>query len=387
MLFIRRIEIRTIVPATHSTHRLRLAALLLGLIAFDVLAVLTVYVLAHVAYGLLPMFGLPAGASFWIQGFHLVPLRPVVLAGTPLVLACQFLFGYRVTLREATGGPDLPEASEPETTRERFTAIKHERTATRLRDRVTRLAQTVDMATPDVRVIDSATPNSYAASRPGERTLFVTTALVDQLDGDELDAVLAHELAHLKNGDSFVMTAAAFLPIVSARATRSLRTTLETSVFTHWFFDGETSRNAVGAAYFHLPLVAFALVAIPVTAALYLASTACYRLLSRVREYAADAGGAAICGSPAALASALATVTEDQRPDTDIRAADTGVRELCVVPYAITDETPDPPEGRAERIARRWHAVIERILPGSHPDIDDRIAALRERQSDLDQRD
>ncbi|MBX0347943.1 M48 family metallopeptidase [Haloarcula pellucida] len=386
MLFIQRIEIRTIVPATHSTLRLRLAALLLGLVAFDVVAVVTAYVLVHIAYGLLPMFGLPVGASFWTQGFHLVSLRPAVLAGTPLVLAFQFVFGYRVTLREATDGPDLPEASEPETTRERFTAIKHERTATQLRERVTRLAQTVDMSTPDVRVIDSTTPNSYAASRPGERTLFVTTALVDQLDGDELDAVLAHELAHLKNGDSFVMTAAAFLPIVSARATRWLRTTLETSVYTHWFFDGETSRNAISAAYFYLPLVAFAFLAMPFTAALYLASTACYRLLSRVREYAADAGGAAICGSPAALASALETVTDDRRPDADIRTAETGVRELCVVPYTITDETPDPPAGRAERIAHRWHTVTEQILPGSHPDVDDRIAALRGRQSDLDQR-
>jgi len=375
------------VPATHSTLRLRLSVLLLGLVAFDALAVVTAYVLAHVAYGLLPMFGLPVGASVWTQGFHLVPLGPVVLAGTPLVLALQFLFGYRVTLRAATGGPDMPEASEPETTRERFTAIKHERTATQLRKRVARLAQTADMTTPDVTVVDSATPNSYAASRLGERTLFVTTALVDQLTDDELEAVLAHELAHLKNGDSFVMTAAAFLPIVSARATWRLRTTLETSVFTHRFLDGEISRNAVGAAYFHLPLVAFALAAIPFTAALYLASTTCYRLLSRVREYAADAGGVAICGSPAALASALETLTEDQRPATDIRTAETGVRELCVVPYAIADGTPDPPEGRAERLAHRWRSVSERLLPGSHPDVERRIAALAERQSAREQHD
>jgi len=372
------------VPSPHS--KLRLSALLLGLVAFDVLAVVTAYVLAHVAYGLLPMFGLPTGASVWTQGFHLIPLWPVVLAGTPLVLALQFLFGYRVTLREATGGPDLPEMSEPETTRERFTAIKQERTATQLRKRVGRLAQTAAMTTPDVTIIDSPTPNSYAASRPGERTLFVTTALVDQLHDDELDAVLAHELAHLKNGDSFVMTAAAFLPIVSARAIRSLRTTLETSVFTHWLFDGETSRNAVGGAYFYLPLIAFALIAIPFMAALYLASTACYRLLSRVREYAADAGGAAICGSPAALASALETLTDGRRPNTDIRTAETGVRELCVVPYAIADEESAPPAGRADRIAHRWRTLTEQILPGSHPDIDDRIAALQERQSNLDER-
>ena len=71
---------------------------------------------------------------------------------------------------------------------------------------------------------------------------------------------------------------------------------------------------------------------------------------------------------------------------TDIRTAETGVRELCVVPYAIADETPAPPEGRAKRIAHRWHTVTERLLPGSHPDVDDRIAALQERQSALDRR-
>ncbi|SDX10085.1 heat shock protein HtpX [Haloarcula vallismortis] len=372
-------------PATNSNPRLRLTFLLLGLIAFDALAVAMVYVLAHVAYGLLPMFGLPVGASVWTRGFHLVPLGPVVLAGTPFVLALQFLFGYRVTLRETTGGPALPEAAEPETSRERFASIKRERLATRLRERVGRLARAADMPTPDVRVIDSATPNSYAASRPGEQTLFVTTALVDRLDDAELDAVLAHELAHLKNGDSFVMTAAAFLPIVSARAMRRLRTTLETSVVTYRFLDGEISSNAVGAAYFHLPLVAFALVALPLTAALYLASTACYRLLSRIREYAADAGGVAICGSPAALVSALEALTENLRPTADIRAAGTGVRELCVVPYAIADGTSDPPEGRAERLAHRWQSLSERLLPRSHPPVESRIAALAERQSALDQ--
>jgi heat shock protein HtpX len=108
--------------------------------------------------------------------------------------------------------------------------------------------------------------------------------------------------------------------------------------------------------------------------------------LSRVREYTADAGGVAICGSPAALANALETLTENPRPTDDIRTAETGVRELCVLPYAIADETPDPPEGRAERIAHRWRTITERILPGSHPDVDDRIAALQERQSDFDQR-
>jgi len=372
--------------STTWSLRARLLALVVGLVVFDAVAVAVAYVLGHVAFGLLPLVGYDTGTLFWTMGFDIVPLWPVILVGTPLVLAVQSIYGYRMTLRGAGTTATESRASDPESIDEMRAEVRRSETADRLQGRVARLAQTADMATPDVTVIDAEAPNSYVASRPGEQTLFVTTALVDQLDDAELDAVIAHELAHLKNGDAFVMTAAAFLPTVSALFTRTLGRTLQYSMFFHWFLGGDDRDGTwVVGGNIHLVLLLFAVIAIPVTATLYLASTACYRLLSRIREYAADAGGVAICGSPAALASALETLTDSQRPDTDIRTAETGVRELCVVPHAIAPDEQTPPEGRAERLAHRWRTVTERVLPGSHPAVDDRIDALTERQSTLDQ--
>ncbi|WP_434530957.1 M48 family metallopeptidase [Haloarcula sp. NS06] len=376
-------------PPLQSTTwslRARLIALIVVLVAFDAVAVGVAYVLGHVAVGLLPLVGYDTGTLFWTMGFDIVPLWPVVLVGTPLVLAVQSIYGYRMTLRDAGTSATESRASDPESVHEMRAKIRRSETADRIEERVARLAQTANMATPDVTVIDSETPNSYVASRPGEQTLFVTTALVDRLDDRELDAVIAHELAHLKNGDAFVMTAAAFLPTVSALFTRTLGKTVQYSGLCHWFLGGDDRDGTwFAGGNIQIVMLLFAVIAIPVTATLYLASTACYRLLSRIREYAADTGGVAICGSPAALASALESLTDDQRPDTDIRTAETGVRELCVVPNAIAADERTPPEGRAERLAHRWRTVTECVLPRSHPAVDDRIDALAERQSTLDQ--
>jgi heat shock protein HtpX len=374
-------------PSSKLPLRVRLVALIAVLVAFDIIAVAAAYVLAHVAAGVAPLVVHQYEHLFWSLGFDIVPLWPVLLVGTPLVLVCQSVFGYRMTLRDASDEQVRDPA--PDSVPEMRDKIGRHETAQRLRNRVERLAHTADLSVPDVTVLDAQTPNSFVASRPGEQTLFATTALVAQLDDEELDAVLAHELAHLKNGDSFVMTAAAFLPTVSGRVLRTIGDALRHSFILSWFFDnGDTDDDSFWGwnGQLSIAVFLFALAAIPITAALYLASTACYRLLSRIREYAADAGGVAICGSPAALASALETLTENPRPTTDIRTAETGVRELCVVPHAIADEPSDSSDGRGGRIGRRWHSVTERVLPGSHPDTDDRIAALQERQSVLDQR-
>ena len=377
----------TFLLSTTWSLRARLLVLVVGLVAFDAVAVAVAYVLGHVALGLLPLVGYDTGTLFWTMGFDIVPLWPVILVGTPLVLAVQSIYGYRMTLRGAGTTATESKASGPESIDEMRAEVRRSETADRLQGRVARLAQTADMATPDVAVIDAEAPNSYVASRPGEQTLFVTTALVDQLDDTELDAVIAHELAHLKNGDAFVMTAAAFLPTVSALFTRTLGKVVQYSGLCHWFLGGDDRDGTwFAGGNIQIVLLLFAVIAIPVTATLYLASTACYRFLSRIREYAADAGGVAICGSPAALASALETLADGQRPDVDIRTAETGVRELCVVPHAIEPDEQTPPEGRAERLAHRWRTVTERLLPGSYPDVDDRIAALENHQSSLDRR-
>lgn len=357
-------------PSTQRRH-LRLLTLLAVLVAFDAVAAVAAYVLAHVfvATIMLTQFNPEMAAS--ILDFGLIPLELFVAVATPVILVAQSVFGYRSTFRDvetidASAAEDIDDS--PITT---------------LRARVSKLAHTVGMSPPAVELVDAPTPNSFVASRPGEQTLFVTTGLLAELDGDELDAVLAHELAHLDNGDAFIMTAAAFVPTMTTKFCRSFTNEMEDD----WLAarlrgrDIEWSLRDLCMAYNHIRTLLFMVIALPITALLYLASTACYRLLSRIREDAADAGAVAICGSPAALASALETLTEDRRPETDLRTGQTGIRELCILPYPVTTETEDDADpDRFDRIATRWNRFCERVLPSSHPEPDERIAALRDRQ-------
>jgi len=371
--------------------RLRIVALVAVLLAFDVAFVAAVYVLGHVALALLPLVGYQFEVFARALAFDVVPLRPVLIVGTPLVLLIQSVFGYRLTLREAREydiGPDkelknilLADRSEGDEAADEpgETVVA----APTLTNRVARLAQTADVTVPEVRVLDVETPNSYVASRPGERTLFLTVGLLAALDDEELDAVIGHELAHLSNGDAFVMTAAAFLPTTSGRFLDGLAGALRRSWIARKLFGLEGEQNA-NLSNLEIPLLLFTPVAVLTVGPLYLASTATYRLLSRIREYAADAGGVAISGSPAALASALETLTADHRPATDLRVAETGVRELCVLPYAMSETGEETPDDRLGRLRRRLDALSERVLPGSHPDPEDRIAALRDRQAELE---
>lgn len=352
----------------------RLLGLLALLAVFDLVAVAAVYLLGHVLVAILAATQLQPRTAAMILQFDIVPLDLFVAVGTPVALVAQSVFGYRSTLRDV-------ETVDTDATEPRLDDV---------RSRVAKLAHTAEMAPPEVELIDSATPNSFVASRPGERTLFVTRGLLARLDGDELDAVLAHELAHLDNGDSVVMTAAAFLPIQTKRCVRSFLSDASGTPITRRLRGEDADWNLKTAlqSYHALRVLLFTLVALPVAAAVYLSSTACYRLLSRLREYAADAGAVAICGSPAAMAGALETLTDDDRPQADMRTAETGVRELCVLPYPIdgagaAESTPDDPD-RFDRIAAAWHALCRRVLPNSHPEPDARIAELRARQSALD---
>lgn len=120
-------------------------------------------------------------------------------------------------------------------------------------------------------------------------------------------------------------------------------------------------------------------VVIVLSSALWLASTACYRSLSRLREIRADAGAAAIDGSPAALAGALEAL-DDQRPEADLRTAETGVRELCVMPAPVAEGDPIDGDDVIARTRRRWRSLAAAILPRSHPPVEDRADALRERK-------
>ena len=162
-----------------------------------------------------------------------------------------------------------------------------------------RLCQQADLPKPKVAIADSRTPNAFATGRNQKNaTVCVTTGLLRALNEDELEGVIAHELAHIKNRDVMVMTIASFLSTVAF-------------IIVRWgWLMGGNNRNAA-------PVWAAVLVSLVV----WVVSFLLIRALSRYREYAADRGAALITGKPAALASALATISNrmDRVPTEDLR--------------------------------------------------------------------
>ncbi len=165
---------------------------------------------------------------------------------------------------------------------------------------VTQLAQQTDTPQPSVAVADTGVPNAFAAGRsPSAATICVTTGLLSTLNQEELEGVLAHELAHIKNRDVAVMTIASFFASIAFLVVRW-----------GWLLGG--GRNRDGAPIW---------VAILVSLVVWVVSFFLIRALSRYREYAADRGAAQMTGDPAALASALRSISDDmeQVPQDDLR--------------------------------------------------------------------
>jgi len=165
---------------------------------------------------------------------------------------------------------------------------------------IERLSQQADLPKPRVAVADSRVPNAFATGRSQKNAaVAVTTGLLRTLDEEELEGVLAHELAHVKNRDVMVMTVASFLSTIAFLVVRW-----------GWWFGGGRNRNNGGV-----------FVAIAVSLVVWIASFVLIRALSRYREYAADRGGAVITGNPSALASALLTIDGrmDRVPKEDLR--------------------------------------------------------------------
>ena len=169
----------------------------------------------------------------------------------------------------------------------------------------------------------SAAPAAFTVGTAATRSVVVSRGVVDALDDDELDAVLAHEVSHLANGDVTLMSAA-LAPVFVGREV------LEAEA------DSIVGRLARSAGLALLALGEFG------------AGT-----FSRGREFAADRGAAHVTGEPAALASALETLSADRaRPAADLRDGDPAPA-LNVVPRATDrDDSFDSHPETAARIAR-----------------------------------
>ncbi|MGM0681162.1 MAG: zinc metalloprotease HtpX [Thermodesulfobacteriota bacterium] len=156
---------------------------------------------------------------------------------------------------------------------------------------VTSLANRANLPVPRVYIIDNQTPNAFATGRnPDHAAIAVTTGILQILSRDELEGVLAHEMAHIKNRDILISSIAA----VIAGAISYIATMAQWAMIFGGF--GGNDKDEGGGNI--LGLVVMMIVA-------PLAATLIQLAISRSREYQADSTGSAICGHPQSLAGAL----------------------------------------------------------------------------------
>jgi heat shock protein HtpX len=181
--------------------------------------------------------------------------------------------------------------------------------APELHGMIDRLCSLADMPKPRVAIADTRLPNAFATGRSPERSVVcVTTGILQILDAEELEGVLAHELSHVAHRDVLVMTVAASAGIVAGMVTRGAQ-------FGALGWGRRSNNNNGGAIGFFAVLV--------VSIVVYAVSFLLLRLLSRYRELSADRSGAYLTQRPSALASALRKISGDMNsvPERDLRAA------------------------------------------------------------------
>jgi len=155
---------------------------------------------------------------------------------------------------------------------------------------VEKLCKEADLPKPRIAIMQSPVPNAFATGRsPKHAVVACTDSIMRLLTRDELEAVLAHELAHVKNRDILTMTLASFIAMIASMIMQSF--------FFSAMFGG---RDREGGSWIIIWVVSIVVYAI---------STLLILALSRYREFAADRGSALITKNPRALISALSKIS------------------------------------------------------------------------------
>jgi len=208
--------------------------------------------------------------------------------------------------------------------------------------KVENLAITAGLPMPRLYIVPDESPNAFAAGRnPEQAIVAVTSGLLDTLDEEELEGVLAHEMSHVRNYDVRLMTYAAVLAgSIALLANIMLRAM--------WFGGG--NRDGRGN-----PIVLIAVIASAVLAPI--AAIVIQTAISRRREYVADASAVELTRYPQGLASALRSISSNARPSSHL--SNGAIAHLMIA----------APLGAREKVS---------TLFSTHPPIEDRIARLDE---------
>jgi heat shock protein HtpX len=223
-------------------------------------------------------------AALYLEESSWAPYVSILAVAIAATVVLHYLRGTQILLRAA--GVTL-DAADP-------IAVKVER-------HIARLAALADVPAPRIGIAKSDDLNAFTVGvKQAQAVVVVTTGLCDRLEDDELDAVLAHELAHIANRDAAVMSLASVPRTIGAAIV------------------GRESGNGIFLWFFIWPLglIPFAF------------GTLLTLAMSRYREYAADRGSAMITGRPETLMSALTKLGQGTAiASGDLRA----VGALCII--------------------------------------------------------
>jgi heat shock protein HtpX len=300
--------------------------------------------LAFVAFFLLLGFGFDA---FYLGtaggGF---PVGSVIALGVGSISAAVSYFSGDRAVLLSTAAQPVEELQASATDADRLKLRQ-------LENVVDEMAIASGLPRPKVYVVPDADPNAFATGRdPAHASLAVTRGLLDTLDREELQGVVAHEMSHIRNLDVRVMTIVAALAGAVALLADWARRGM-TWGGRRRDRDDDRGSGAAGIIFFAVWLVAMLIA--PLVAQLLA------MMVSRRREYLADASGAELTRNPLGLARALETIDAATGPTAVVNR---GTAHLCIA----------DPLGRPMNLRQgAWANLF-----ASHPPMAARIAALRE---------
>jgi len=257
------------------------------------------------------------GASIW--------LFVILAVGMGLV---QYFFSDKMVLW-STGARVIEKDEYPE-----------------LHQMVEKLSREANLPLPKIAIMQSPVPNAFATGRsPSHAVVACTDSILRLLNRDELEAVLAHELSHVKNRDILTMTMASFIAMIASMIMQSF--------FFSALFGGRNNRE--GGSWIIIWIVSIIVYAI---------STLLILALSRYREFAADRGSALITRNPRALISALNKISgRMEAVPVEAKAKVEGANAFFIIP-ALSGNT-----------------IME--LFSTHPPLEKRIANLEKVEAEL----
>jgi heat shock protein HtpX len=306
---------------THiQSNRRRSIALLVGL--FFLVYVL-VYAGALVAAGL--SFNADLPTLMQIAWIDLLKAAPFATVGTLVWIAIAYYF-HQNMIDAITGGREVTRTDEP-----------------RLYSILENLCISRGITTPKLKLIDSDALNAFATGMNDKQySITVTTGLLSRLNDAEIEAVLGHELTHIRNGDVRMMVIAVIMAGVVSFFVEL--------IFRLWFYNGFSFRGSRDEGRRGGGAGAAILIAIGLLVVAYLLSFVIRLALSRSREFLADAGSVELTKNPDAMISALRKIEGRG----ELPGATSSVMEMCI---------DNPREGFGE-------------LFDTHPSVESRVAAL-----------